>query len=1068
MPEQGGLSGPSTAPTLAEHVLANAPEVGRVHHLPPSDSAPSPKRIRADSYKLDGLSGPLTAPTIAEPVVANYVEADSKVCVPSAASASPQSPMPISPDVSNLESTGFHDEETREPMPLITLPSQQLSQPMQVQFPNQYETELPNISEASLTGITEKPSIAKHAKSDVTLSRQGDKIAVLHAPSSHSQIPSNQYEVAHIEKRECETEVAPENTCVVQSAASEKFTAVRPTDSLSTGDLSARHTQIKCQSTEEGLEHLAASMAQDLPNKRSTRTTDDAHDFVQVSNATEIDTAAAALARRKRSASSSATGEGQHSAKPDHSTSVAGRQQASAEPSCRPKLAPSAAENAQSSTVETPETAVDSLSSKKDIVEKMNEEGEGLNSTPSQTYSIPDKERRKRANNYSKIRQNLRKAIETKDYRKVRFVIKNKALNSEPEPDTLDVLADCLASMCDDRWKKFREQASKLRNDPVYGDGGLPAPFDELGRAIGNTSGDFEDFDLITSPDRSAPSIRQPFLKEVRQADGLMENYLVLILTIQLDLCPGLVIDGVTEVVAEVSELCDEQARPEELKRKEERLRQFASATALNRLKDLVERSHVIRKQLEDDSNVLDEREGISSVLELRNLVSNATGAFELILSRKRSMPRMRTSEEDSGEVNVVVRVDLDVSDWLDFELPDRLTNHASRILPRRMLPEIRKNAIKAITNEAAAKVLSDVKDIGARVVMVAKNTLKKDIKEQLKKWAIMNKNPTYVRTLKSVQKIVCSEKGAGNYGFKLNCFGSMPCELALPGSDLDINITLVPEKYMKFATGQDENETPGNEEFKYSDQMKLGVLRRLEPIVKISGMKQVHLIHARVPLLRFVDPDTDIEVDLTVGNPNGVLLTKFLRYHMRVDRRVWQLSMLIRNWAKQRKISGVVRGYINPLGWTVMVIYFLQHRAFPPIAKLFEVINPGAERVARDVCIHPVRWDSSSKCDVNETPIDELMIEFFKFYKNEFNFGENVISINLQEPAKKSDFKTKELTDRCAITIEQPLVPGKNIVGYVASGNLQETRLQMDIAIFRAVNIGRANAVFRASRDSR
>lgn len=688
----------------------------------------------------------------------------------------------------------------------------------------------------------------------------------------------------------------------------------------------------------------------------------------------------------------------------------------------------------------------------------------GDRSSNTQEMPLPDELSRKRRRNYMKIRENLRKAMETKDYARVPFIKKNTALKMQPEPDTLDVLADCLACMEDDEWMRCRKKARTLRNDPAYTEADTVEPVAELARAIGNSSGDYDDFDLITSTDRSKPEFKSSFFKDVRQSDGTTERFLVQTLTIQLDLCPGLVVDGVTEVVAEVSEPCDDVARPEERNRKEARLRQKAASTALDRLKALVARSKEIRDV--EHADIVEDQN--SPVNQLKNLIANTTGAFELFLSREKSFPGMRTTEEKPGEFKVCVRVLLDSSAWLDLEMPKHVERDANEVLPLRILPEVREKKINAIMNDAAEKVIQDLNEIAEKVVNHAKNVLKDEVRVLLASWATLNKTPLYVRTLDLVKKIVCSEHNAGLYGYKLNCFGSMPCELALPGSDLDVNISLPPRKYLQPVHELDDDEVKGVQEREYPPDVNSRVLAHLEPIMRKFGMKRVHFIGARVPLLRFIDPETEIEVDLTVGNPDGILLTKFLRYHVRVDRRVWGLAMLVRHWAKQRKISGVVNGFINPLGWTVMVVYFLQHGTFPAVAKLFDVVNADTDRVARNTQIHHVRWNSPSQSGTNEWSVEELLVEFFRFYTKEFNFGENVISLNMQRPSKKAEFKAKELKIDCPITIEQPMMRGKNIVGYVSKDSLIATITQMEIALFRAVNVGKVSAVFRITGEPR
>jgi DNA polymerase sigma len=71
-------------------------------------------------------------------------------------------------------------------------------------------------------------------------------------------------------------------------------------------------------------------------------------------------------------------------------------------------------------------------------------------------------------------------------------------------------------------------------------------------------------------------------------------------------------------------------------------------------------------------------------------------------------------------------------------------------------------------------------------------------------------------------------------------------------------------------------------------------------------------LPHARVPIVKFTDPDTGINCDICVNNMLAVVNSKLLHDYSQVDPRLRQLAFLVKHWAKQRQVNETYRGTLS------------------------------------------------------------------------------------------------------------------------------------------------------------
>lgn len=272
--------------------------------------------------------------------------------------------------------------------------------------------------------------------------------------------------------------------------------------------------------------------------------------------------------------------------------------------------------------------------------------------------------------------------------------------------------------------------------------------------------------------------------------------------------------------------------------------------------------------------------------------------------------------------------------------------------------------------------------------------------------------------------------------GTRVFAFGSTTSGLALSSSDVDVSVV--------FPGLSASDHDKGEDDFGARDS-RVCALRALERAAVVLRMKSVTLAdHARVPVLRYYDPVAKVDVDVTAGNDSSILLSRFIRSHVTHDPRVWSLCMVVKAWAKNRDVSGTMHKFINPLGWSVMVIFFLQHIARPRIADLFHVYrsshNAGGDPTQAQVVRMP--WKSHLGDGHSQAKPGALLSQFFHFFGYEFDFRNEAISLNLSNRSSIVDLLGKKSSS--ALFIEQPLQLRENIVSYVDHQNMKLTVVEL------------------------
>ncbi|KAL0302304.1 UNVERIFIED_CONTAM: UTP:RNA uridylyltransferase 1 [Sesamum calycinum] len=139
---------------------------------------------------------------------------------------------------------------------------------------------------------------------------------------------------------------------------------------------------------------------------------------------------------------------------------------------------------------------------------------------------------------------------------------------------------------------------------------------------------------------------------------------------------------------------------------------------------------------------------------------------------------------------------------------------------------------------------------------------------------------------LKVLEKLVSKEWPDA----RLYLYGSCANSFGFSKSDIDVCLTI-------------EN---GNID-------KREVLLKLADMLQLDNLQIVQaLIHARVPIVKLMDPVTGISCDICVNNLLAVVNTKLLQDYAQIDVRLRQLAFIVKHWAKSRGVNETYRGTLS------------------------------------------------------------------------------------------------------------------------------------------------------------
>lgn len=82
-------------------------------------------------------------------------------------------------------------------------------------------------------------------------------------------------------------------------------------------------------------------------------------------------------------------------------------------------------------------------------------------------------------------------------------------------------------------------------------------------------------------------------------------------------------------------------------------------------------------------------------------------------------------------------------------------------------------------------------------------------------------------------------------------------------------------------------------------------ILRNDHTDSSIDGMERVVCVpHAKVPIVKFWDPELQLACDMNVNNTLALENTRMIKTYVEIDERVRPLAMIVKQWTKRRILN--------------------------------------------------------------------------------------------------------------------------------------------------------------------
>lgn len=283
----------------------------------------------------------------------------------------------------------------------------------------------------------------------------------------------------------------------------------------------------------------------------------------------------------------------------------------------------------------------------------------------------------------------------------------------------------------------------------------------------------------------------------------------------------------------------------------------------------------------------------------------------------------------------------------------------------------------KELSDRAQAELVQQIEEIFPRITPPKDYA---DIREDL---------------LVRLRKIISAEwEGAG-----IDVYGSAGNGLGLQSADVDMSLYMPKEVAI----------THGREKGK-PDHPKV-ILGRLATIMEENDMVVLSkVLEARVPVIKMLDPISELQVDVCVNNTLAVKNTELLKAYVDLDERFRYVCILVKLWAKRRDLNDAYNGTLSSYAYTLLVIHYLQTLQ-PPVLPCLQQMHNGkrvprggklpTEMIGNDTeKLYNIYFDrtvtSKTFQSANLTPVHELLLGFFKYYAYNFTYRTDLVSIRL------------------------------------------------------------------------
>jgi len=158
----------------------------------------------------------------------------------------------------------------------------------------------------------------------------------------------------------------------------------------------------------------------------------------------------------------------------------------------------------------------------------------------------------------------------------------------------------------------------------------------------------------------------------------------------------------------------------------------------------------------------------------------------------------------------------------------------------------------------------------------------------------------------------------------------------------------------------------------------------------------KMQIILAKVPILKFNDRISGIEVTLNVNKLVSIRNTHLIHDYTKLDWRVQPLLLVIKAWAKDHNIKDAYNRSISSYSLVLMLVHYLQCGCHPPVLPCLQELDP--KRYDPKANVRTIRMDRQPKRwqSKNDWSLKELLIGFLNYYSYTYRFSKDAISVRI------------------------------------------------------------------------
>ncbi|KAL9130296.1 MAG: hypothetical protein Q9217_001471 [Psora testacea] len=196
------------------------------------------------------------------------------------------------------------------------------------------------------------------------------------------------------------------------------------------------------------------------------------------------------------------------------------------------------------------------------------------------------------------------------------------------------------------------------------------------------------------------------------------------------------------------------------------------------------------------------------------------------------------------------------------------------------------------------------------------------------------------------------------------------------------------------------------------------------------GGMERVVCVpHAKVPIVKFWDPELQLACDMNVNNTLALENTRMIKTYVEIDERVRPLAMIIKHWTKRRILNdAALGGTLSSYAWICMILNFLQTRNPPILPSLHNACDaqkPSAE--GKFAWFNDDLENLRGYGKDNKESLGELLFQFFRRYGHDIDYEKNVVSVREGRLISKEG-KKWHLMQNNRLCVEEPFNTDRNL----------------------------------------